>query len=193
MVRIRCARGEVGEAEEALQELEAVAGIVRTDCFLALVNHARGNVALAAGDAARARARLEDALDLYEGNRLPFEAALVRLDLGRALHMLGRRDPALDQARTARDILRSLGAAAEAARAQARADEFAGTAGAAILSPREAEVLELLRRGLSNQQIADELILSKHTVRRHVSNILTKLNVPSRTAAVAYALEHQLT
>ncbi len=193
LVRIRCARGEVGDAEEALQELEAVAGMVRTDCLLALVSHARGQVALAAGDAAQAKAHLEDALDLYEGNRLPFEAAQVRLDLGRALHALGRRDSALDQARTARDTFRSLGAAAEAARAWARADEFAGTAGAAILSPREAEVLKLLTRGLSNQQIADELVLSKHTVRRHVSNILTKLDVPSRTAAVAYALEHKLT
>ena len=53
-------------------------------------------------------------------------------------------------------------------------------------------MLELLSRGLSNQQIADELVLSKHTVRRHVSNILTKLDVPSRTAAVAHALEHKL-
>jgi ATP/maltotriose-dependent transcriptional regulator MalT len=168
LVQIRCARREVGDAEEALKELEAIAGIVRTDCVLALVSHARGQVALVAGDAPQAKTHLEDALDLYEHNRLPFDAALVRLDLGRALHAPGRRDRALDQARTARDTLRSLGAAAEAA----LADEFAGTAGATILSPREAEVLKLLSRGLSNQQIADELVLSKHTVRRRVSNIL---------------------
>jgi LuxR family transcriptional regulator, maltose regulon positive regulatory protein len=190
LIRIHCARGETEDAEKALRELEADAGIVRTDCFLALVSHARGQVALTAGDAAQAKAHLEDALDLYEGTRLPFEAAQVRLDLGRALHALGRRDSALDQARTARDTLRNLGAAAEAARALA--DEFAGTTVAAILSPREVEVLKLLTRGLSNQQIADELVLSKHTVRRHVSNILTKLEIPSRTAAVAYALEHKL-
>jgi LuxR family transcriptional regulator, maltose regulon positive regulatory protein len=188
LVEVRCSRGEVGDAEEALQELGAIAGIVRTDCLLALVSHARGRVALVSGDAAQAMAHLEDALDLYERNRLPFDAALARLDLARALYALGRRDPALTQARTARDVLRGLGAAAGAA----LADEFAGTAGATILSPREAEVLELLSRGLSNQQIADELILSKHTVRRHVSNILAKLDVPSRTAAVAHALEHKL-
>jgi LuxR family transcriptional regulator, maltose regulon positive regulatory protein len=188
LVRIRCARREVGHAEEALQELEAIAGLVRTDCLLALVSHARGQVVLVAGDAAQAKAHLEDALDLYERNRLPFDAALARLDLGRALHALGRRGPALDQVRTARDTLRSLGAAAKAP----LADEVAGTPGATILSPREAEVLKLLSRGLSNQQIADELVLSKHTVRRHVSNILMKLDVPSRTAAVAHALEHKL-
>ena len=188
LVQIHCARGEVGDAEEALQELGAIAGIVRTDCLLALVSHARGRVALVSGDVAQAKVHLEDALDLYERNRLPFDAALARLDLARALYALGRRDPALAQARTARDVLRGLGAAAGAA----LADEFASTAGATILSPREAEVLELLSRGLSNQQIADELVLSKHTVRRHVSNILTKLDVPSRTAAVAHALEHKL-
>jgi LuxR family transcriptional regulator, maltose regulon positive regulatory protein len=188
LVKIRCARREVGDAEEALQELEAIAGIVRTDCLLALVSHARGQVALVAGDAAQAKAHLEDALDLYERNRLPFDAALARLDLARALHAQGRPEPALDQVRTARDSLRSLGAAARVT----LAEEFAGTAGATILSPREAEVLKLLIRGLSNQQIAEELVLSKHTVRRHVSNILMKLKVPSRTAAVAHALEHKL-
>jgi LuxR family transcriptional regulator, maltose regulon positive regulatory protein len=188
LIQVRCARGEVGDAEEALQELGAIAGIVRTDCLLALVSHARGRVALVSGDVAQAKAHLEDALDLYERNRLPFDAALARLDLARVLYALGRRDPALTQARTARDVLRGLGAAAGAA----LADEFASTAGATILSPREGEVLELLSRGLSNQRIADELVLSKHTVRRHVSNILTKLDVPSRTAAVAHALEHKL-
>jgi ATP/maltotriose-dependent transcriptional regulator MalT len=189
LVQIHCAHREVGNAEEALQELEAVAGIVRTDCLLALVSYARGQVALVAGDAVQAKAHLEDALDLYERNRLPFDAALARLDLGRALHALGRQDSALDQARTARDALRSLGVAAEAV----RATKFAGTAGAKLLSPREAEVLKLLSRGFSNQQVAEALFLSKHTVRRHVSNILTKMDVPSRTAAVAYALEHKLT
>jgi LuxR family maltose regulon positive regulatory protein len=81
LVQIHCARREVGNAEEALQELEAIAGIIRTDCLLAVVSHARGQVALVAGGAAQAKAHLEDALDLYERNRLPFDAALARLDL----------------------------------------------------------------------------------------------------------------
>jgi LuxR family transcriptional regulator, maltose regulon positive regulatory protein len=192
LVRIHCARGAVADAHEALQELEAVASIVRTDCLLALVSYGRGQVALTAGDATLAKAHLEDALDLYEGNRLPFEAALVRLDLGRALLALGRRDSALEQVRTADEAFRDLGAAAASARSRALADAFAGTAGPQILSPREAEVLHLLIRGLSNKEIAAELALSTHTVRRHVSNILTKLDLSSRTAVVAYSLQHQL-
>jgi len=46
--------------------------------------------------------------------------------------------------------------------------------------------------GRTNREIAAELVLSERTVDRHVSNILTKLAVPSRTAATAYAYEHGL-
>jgi DNA-binding CsgD family transcriptional regulator len=197
LIRIRCQRGEVEAAEAALREAEGTAGAAGTTCILAMVSHGRGQVALAAGDAATAKAHLEDALDLYDGNRLPFEAALVRLDLGCALRALGRSGPALDHIGAALDAFRSLGAAVQVARAEALAGEISRAGapeagvGAGGLSPRELEVLTLLTRGLSNEQIAAELVVSKHTVRRHVSNILTKLDVPSRTAAAVYALEHK--
>jgi len=55
------------------------------------------------------------------------------------------------------------------------------------LSAREREVLGLVARGLSNPAIAAELLLSEHTVKRHVANILTKLNLPTRAAAAAFA------
>lgn len=60
------------------------------------------------------------------------------------------------------------------------------------LSPRELDVLALMKRGLSNRAIADELIISRSTVDFHVSNILSKLNVSSRTEAVALAIQHSL-
>lgn len=62
----------------------------------------------------------------------------------------------------------------------------------AALSAREVEVLHLLAQGLTNKQVADQLVLSRHTVHRHVANILTKLNLPSRAAAAAYAAQHDL-
>jgi DNA-binding NarL/FixJ family response regulator len=53
-------------------------------------------------------------------------------------------------------------------------------------------VVRLLAAGRSNQAIATDLVLSEKTVARHVSNILAKLGVRSRTAAAAYAFEHGL-
>jgi DNA-binding CsgD family transcriptional regulator/tetratricopeptide (TPR) repeat protein len=60
------------------------------------------------------------------------------------------------------------------------------------LSIREVEVLQLVARGRSNQQIADELILSAKTIARHVSNIFDKIGVQNRSAATAYAFEKGL-
>ena len=197
LIRIRCERGEVEQAGEGLKELEAIAARAGTPCLLAQAGHGRGLVALAAGRAVAAKSYLEDAADGYEAAGLPFESALVRLDLGRALRASGRWSAALDQCRRAREAFRSLGAMTQAARAEAFADELTRTtrpiSGLDGLSPREQEVLALLTRGRSNEEIAAELALSKHTVRRHVSNILTKLDVPSRTAAAVHALERRRT
>ena len=60
------------------------------------------------------------------------------------------------------------------------------------LTPRELEVLRLIARGMSNQEISDELVVSEATVRTHVSNILSKLHLASRTQAALYALREGL-
>ncbi len=60
------------------------------------------------------------------------------------------------------------------------------------LTDREREVLALMTEGMSNPQIAEELVVSRSTVKFHVSNILSKLNAESRTEAVAVALQHDL-
>jgi len=60
------------------------------------------------------------------------------------------------------------------------------------LTPRELEVLRLVAAGQSNRQIAEQLVISEHTVARHVQNILAKLAVPTRTAAGAFAFTHGL-
>ena len=61
------------------------------------------------------------------------------------------------------------------------------------LTDREAEVLVLVARGLSNQDIANHLVISERTVRTHVSNILSKLHLANRTQAALYALKEGLT
>jgi NarL family two-component system response regulator LiaR len=60
------------------------------------------------------------------------------------------------------------------------------------LTEREMEVLKLVVEGQSNQQIADTLVISITTVKAHISSILSKLQVSSRSEAIAYALKHKI-
>jgi NarL family two-component system response regulator LiaR len=60
------------------------------------------------------------------------------------------------------------------------------------LTPRELEVLTHLARGRSNQEIARALVISEPTVRTHIANILSKLQLADRTQAAIYALQHQV-
>lgn len=60
------------------------------------------------------------------------------------------------------------------------------------LTDREREVLRLIGRGLPNQGIAEELVITEATVKTHVGNILSKLQVPDRAAAIVYAFDHGL-
>jgi pimeloyl-ACP methyl ester carboxylesterase/DNA-binding CsgD family transcriptional regulator len=82
-----------------------------------------------------------------------------------------------------RSVARALRSALES-QSQVRVD---GVPAAALLSRREREVLTLVANGLSDQEIAEQLVLSYHTVHRHVANIRHKLGRGSRTAAVAEA------
>jgi DNA-binding NarL/FixJ family response regulator len=127
---------------------------------------------------------------------MPFEAARTRLLLAQALR---ESDPevAEAEARAALVAFENLGANGDAPAAVALLRQIETkigkqTNGVSGLSQREAEVLRLVAHGMSNKEIADRLCLSKHTVHRHVSSILTKLELPSRAAAAAYAARHGL-
>jgi DNA-binding NarL/FixJ family response regulator len=169
-VRARATRGELDAARRALAALRELAAAVGTRPLRAAADLADGVLGLAAGEAEPARRRLEDAVDGFERSGGPYDAALARIELATALRALGRSGHAARETAAATSRLAELGA-------RVRPPARDG------LSRREREVLELLADGLTNRQIAERLVLSEHTVHRHVANILRKLRVPTRAAA----------
>jgi ATP/maltotriose-dependent transcriptional regulator MalT len=195
-------KGDLDRARAALDELRSIATSANTSPLLASASLAAGLVSSATNDLAAARRALEDAVDLFEKSGAPFEAAHARVHLASVLERLGRSDAAMVEVDRARAELTRLDAKLELAAADAvrqrltsppergpAAQDAAPVAArdAAGLTAREVEVLRLISSGLSNQAIAERLFISEHTVHRHVANTLSKLDVPSRSAAVAQA------
>ena len=199
LIRAKAAPGpeqDLDGARSTLEELGSIADQAQTSPLLASARVSAGLLAVAGGDVDEARRQFEDAVDLYEKSGAPFETARTRLELARVLERLNRTDAAVAEVTRAIDQLTRLSARAELSAAQAIRDRLASSAeprlpGAARdksgLTVREIEVLRLISSGLSNQAIAERLCISEHTVHRHVANTLSKLDVPSRSAAVAHA------
>jgi DNA-binding NarL/FixJ family response regulator len=182
LVRGALAAGDMTRAREAAAEIDAGAAAAANDALRAAALLAGGRIAAAAGESV-ATALLEDAADLLAAAGAPYEAANARLELAAALLADGRQEPAARAGARARDALRRLGA-------RMPEDRVAG------LSGREAEVLRLVARGLSNDDIARQLVLSVRTVERHVANVYAKIGAQGRTAraiATAWANSHGIT
>jgi DNA-binding NarL/FixJ family response regulator len=194
LVRAQAAVGDQLRATAALEELDGVAKLVATAPLRASACFAAGVLALATGDRDRARTSFEDATRLFHRSGAPFEAARARIELARALAGLSRQADAVREVRAAATSLRRIGAAAEASRADALAVEFERESPPedSPLTRRECEVLRLVADGNSDRSIAAQLVLSEHTIHRHVANILTKLDCASRSAAVAEAIRRSL-
>jgi ATP/maltotriose-dependent transcriptional regulator MalT len=185
--------GDLERARAALNELQSIASSANTSPLLASASLAAGRVSAAAGDLESSRREFEDAVDLFEKSGAPFEAAHARVQLATALERLGRTDAALAELEHAREELTRLDARLELAAADAVRQRLAPASKSHVfvdpvgLTGRELEVLRLISGGLSNQAIGERLCISEHTVHRHVANTLSKLGVPSRSAAVAHA------
>jgi DNA-binding NarL/FixJ family response regulator len=119
----------------------------------------------------------------------PYEVARARVLVGLAFRALGDADSATFELGAARAAFEALGATPDAVRVAALLGSPADDHG---LTARELEVLRLIAAGKTNRDIATALVVSEHTVARHVQNILRKLGVSSRTAAAAFAFEHEL-
>jgi DNA-binding NarL/FixJ family response regulator len=148
-------------------------------------------VAAAHGDHDTARSQLGFALEVFVRLELPFEAGRTELDIAGVL-VSSDRESAVARAASAFKRLEVLGARREAAEAAAFLRSHGvtpppGPRSTDALSARERDVLALLAQGLSNPEIAERLYLSRRTVGHHVSSILRKLGVRSRSEAAAYA------
>jgi LuxR family maltose regulon positive regulatory protein len=195
LVSARVGGDELDEAAANLAALREIERLVGTPPLRASADLAEGMLEAARGDHDRARALLEDAVDRFQRSGAPFETALARIKLATSLAALGRTDPAEREAAAALECLLELGADAEADRARRILDASARDNGRSLLpelTSREREVLRLLAEGLTNKQIAERLVVSEHTVHRHVTNVMRKLDLSSRTAAAAYAFRHGL-
>jgi DNA-binding CsgD family transcriptional regulator len=177
-------------ARSASDELEAIARDFATPSLDAAAATARGALRLAEGDVPGALERLRHASATWQELRLPYEAARARKLYGVALRAAGDEEDARLELRAALAAFERLGAAPEGSEA---AELLAGPTDLPRgLTPREAEVLRLVAAGKTNRAIAAELMISEHTVARHLQNMFAKLDVSSRSAATAFAFEHGL-
>ena len=181
--------GDLGVAEEAVEELGRVAESHASPGFAAAAAHWRGALLLAEQRPTEAVPWLHDACRAWRELQVPYDCARVRVLLAEAYRRLGDGDGAeLEQAAAAK-VFGRLGAAPDAAAVALQRGTALRPGG---LTDRELQVLAHLAAGRSNREIAGALVISAKTVARHLSNIFTKLGVGTRTAAAAWAYQHDV-
>jgi DNA-binding CsgD family transcriptional regulator len=190
-VEISLAQNDLPSADHASEELTAIAQQSKVAFLRALASRCAGAVSLARGDAASALGQLRESWNLWCELQVPYEGARVRCMIAQAFRKMGDDESAVLEFSSARRIFEELGASADLACLNAILREDVGQK-FGPLTGREREVLRLVASGMTNRSIAQKLNISEKTVARHLSNMFTKLDLDSRTAATAYAYEHNL-
>jgi ATP/maltotriose-dependent transcriptional regulator MalT len=190
-VEVSLATGDLATAQSATDELKALAVTVDSVFLRALADRAEGSVLLAKGQPSAAVAPLRKSWRGWQELEAPYEAARVRMVIGHACRALGDEESAFMEFDAARWIFERLGASFDLMRLDTQTRQSA-VSSAAGLSRREIEVLRLIAAGETNKQIASTLVISEHTVARHVQNMLQKLSCSSRSSLAVFAVEHDL-
>jgi DNA-binding NarL/FixJ family response regulator len=186
-------------ARAAADELAQISAGSSSEVLGAMAAQATGSVLISEGDCSAALADLRAAATAWQSLRMPYEAARAAVLIGLACSALGDTISASLEFDNAEDTFTALGAGPDldrlrrlSGRSSRAAGSLTGNEGAPTLSPREREVLTHVAAGQTNPQIAVTLVISQHTVSRHLENIFAKLGVSTRAAATAYAYEHHL-
>jgi ATP/maltotriose-dependent transcriptional regulator MalT len=182
--------GDVEEARRACDELDEIAAHAGGEVIAAIAAQSRASVALVAGDPREALGDLRSASHSGTPSRRPTRLPVRGYSWGcvavpsvtKTPHASSSRRPR--RVREARRSSRSFAHRPAPAQASLRRRLWP--------DPAERQVLALLAAGRSNRQIAADLVISEHTVARHVQNIFGKVGVTSRAAAGAFAVAHQL-
>ena len=190
-VEIFLTEGNTGQARVACTELEQLCKGRRSALLDALAAHSRGALELAQEKPHAALGTLRRAFEAWRQLEVPYEAARVRVLIGKACRILADEETAALELDAARRAFSEMRAAGDLARVDALARATASGAGHG-LSKRELEVLRYVAAGRSNKAIARDLALSNRTVDRHLSNIFDKLGLSSRSAATAFAYRNRL-
>ena len=191
-IEIMIAANDIEAARSAADELSEIAAAVDAPALRGLASQATGAVLTAEGDGGAALDLFRNAARIWQEIDVPYETGRVRLLIAIACRALGDEDSAAMEFDAARQIFEQLGAATDLARVEKLANGSIVSPPPGGLTARETQVLTLLAKGKTNREISEALTISEHTVARHVQNIFAKLGVTTRTAAGAYAYEHDL-
>ncbi len=182
---------QVDEARSFHDEMKTLAETYKSEAVTALLVEMQGDLAATEDKPERAIKCYAQSAGLWRDLGCPYRLARVRLRSARTCAALGDVEGAIAEARAASEGFASLGAEPERQDAVTFIRRHAPGRGT-ILTRRQTEVLGLVALGLTNREIAERLGLSKRTVDRHVSDILTRIDAPTRAAAAAYAVSSGL-
>jgi DNA-binding CsgD family transcriptional regulator/tetratricopeptide (TPR) repeat protein len=188
-VEIHIGAGDATAATEAAAELVSIAEHSSSAVLGAMAAQATGAAWLASGQTTDAIVHLRAAGAVWRRLNMPYEAARSAVLVGLGCAALGDNTSAALEFDNARVTFESLGAGPDLRRV---CELIGEPVGRGVLSARELEVLRLVAEGKTSREVASSLMISQHTVRRHLENTFAKLGVNSRAAAIAYAYEHDL-
>ena len=192
LVPIQIERGDLDGAADSAARIAALASQIGYEQQRAEADLARGRVAKANGSRGEAVAAFSSAVDRFDRVGMPFASARTRLHLAEAL-VDSDPEVAIAEARAAANVFEEGGLTVYADQADSLIRSLGGRGRVGpkrlgLLTKREQEVLDLLAEGLTNAEVADRLFISTKTAGNHVSNLLAKLNLRSRTEAAGYAI-----